>query len=69
MATLFYTTFLTQLIIKLLESNHSKDNYVKCHLTDLILNYDLILGRDILHKLGITFNFENKTITWQEVLI
>ena len=23
----------------------------------------------MLHKLGIIFNFENKTITWQEVLI
>ena len=29
----------------------------------------IILGRDILHKLGIIFNFKNKTITWQEVSI
>ena len=36
---------------------------------DKLLNYDLILSRDILHKLGIIFNFENKTITWQEVSI
>ena len=33
------------------------------------MNYDLILGRDILHELGIIFNFENKTINWQEVSI
>ena len=32
-------------------------------------NYNLILGRDILHKLGIIFNFKNKTFTWQEVSI
>ena len=31
-----------------------------------LLDYNLILGRDILHKLGIIFNFENETITWQE---
>ena len=36
---------------------------------DRLLNRDLILNRDILHKLVILFIFENKTITWQEVLI
>ena len=43
--------------------------YAKCHLTDKLLNYDLILGRDILHELGIIFSFANKTTTWQEVSI
>ena len=38
-------------------------------MTDKLFNYDLILGRDILHELGIIFNFQNKTITWQEVSI
>ena len=33
------------------------------------MNYDLILGRDVLHELGIVFNFENKTVTWQKVSI
>ena len=28
-----------------------------------------MIGRDILHKLGIIFNFENKNITWKEVSI
>ena len=37
---------------------------------DKSLNYNLIIGRDILYdKLGIIFYFENKTITWQEVSI
>ena len=36
-------------------------------MTNKSLNYDLILGRHILHELGIIFNFKNKTITWQEV--
>jgi Reverse transcriptase (RNA-dependent DNA polymerase)/RNase H-like domain found in reverse transcriptase len=26
--------------------------------------YDMILGRDILHRLGITFDFETKTMRW-----
>ena len=38
-------------------------------MTDKLLNYDLILGSNILHELGIIFNFENKTIIWQEVSI
>ena len=67
MAVTFNTTFVTEIILKLSELNHSADVYAKCHLTNKLLNYDLILGRDILHKLGIIFNFENKTITCQEV--
>ena len=61
------TTFVTEIILKLSELNRSAKIYAKCHLTDELLNYNLILGRDILHKLGIIFNFE--TITWQEVSI
>ena len=69
MAGTFNTTFVTEIILKLSELNHSAEIYAKCHLTDKLLNYDLILGRDILHELGIIFNFKNKTITWQEVSI
>ena len=42
---------------------------MKCYLTDKLLNEYLIQGRDILHELGIIFNFENKTIIWQELLV
>ena len=38
-------------------------------MTNKLLNYDLILVSDILHELGIIFDFQNKTITWQEVSI
>ena len=69
MAGTFNTTPLSEIILKLPELNHSAENYAKCHLTDKLLNYNLIRGRDILHKLGIIFNFENKTIIWQEVSI
>ena len=69
MAATFNTTFVTEIKSKHLELNHSAEIYLKCHLTNKLLNHNLILCRDILHKLGITFNFKNKTITWQEVSI
>ena len=59
----FNMTFVTEIILKLPDFNHSEDIYAEYHLTDKLLNYDLILGREILHKLGIIFNFKNKTIT------
>ena len=65
----FNTTFVTEIILQLPELNHSAKIYAKCHSMDKLLNYNLILGKDILHKLGIIINFESKTITWQEVSI
>ena len=62
------TTFVQETISKLPELNHSMEIYIKCHLT-IKLNYNLILGGDILLELELIFNFENKTITWQEVSI
>ena len=68
MAGSFNTTFVTEIILKLPELNHSAKIYAKCYLANKLSNYDLILSRDILCKLGIIFNFQNKTITWQEVI-
>ena len=69
MAGTFNTNSVTEIILKLPELNHSSEIYAKCYLTDKLLNYHVILGRDMLNKLGIIFNFENKTITWQEFSI
>ena len=69
MTETFNTSYVSNLNLKLLELYHTAEIYAKCHLTKELLNYDLILGRDILHELGIIFNFENKTVTWQEVSI
>ena len=52
MAGTFNTTFVTEIILKLPELNHSAEIYEKRHLKIKLLNNDLILGRDILHKLG-----------------
>ena len=62
MAGTFNTTFITEIILKLPELNHSAEIYAKCHLMDKLLNYYLILGRDILHELGIIFNFKNQLL-------
>ena len=69
MSVIFNTSYLTYLDIILHELYHLAGFYVKYHLTDKLLNYGLLLGRNILYALGIVFNFENKTITWQEVSI
>ena len=68
-AGIFNTTFVTEIILKFEELNRSAEIYAKCNLSDILLNYDLILSRDIPHELGIIVNFDNKTITWQEVSI
>ena len=65
----FNTTFTTEIILKHPELNHYTEIYAKCHLIDKLLNYDLILGKDILHELEIMFTFVNKPITSQEVSI
>ena len=60
MAETFNTTFVTEIILKHPELNHTNKIYAKCHLTDKLLNNDLILGRYILYELGIIFIFKNK---------
>ena len=69
MAGTFNTTFVTEIILKLPELNHSAEIYAKYYLTNKLLYYNLILGRGIVHELGIIFNVKNKTTTWQEVSI
>ena len=58
MAGTFNTIFVTEIILKLPELNPTAEIYAKCHLTDKLLNYNLILGRNIKHKLEIIFNFK-----------
>ena len=69
MVATFNTSFVREMILKLSELIHTAKINTKCHLTDKLLNYNLILGRDILHELGIIFNIKNKIITWQQVSI
>ena len=49
--------------------NHSTEINAKYHLTDKLLEYDLIQGRDILHDSGIIFNFKIKPSLGKKVSI
>ena len=53
MAGAFKTTFVTEIILKLPELNHSAEISTKCHLTNKLSGYNIILGRDIIHTLRI----------------
>ena len=39
------------------------------HVTKTLGNYDLILGRDLLHELEVDISFSSKTVTWNNVTI
>ena len=43
------------------------DTFIKYHEATYSWFYDLIWGYGLLHKPGITFNFNEKTIYWQKV--
>ena len=62
MAGTFNTTFIIELKLKLPYLNDFADIYAKFHLVNKLVNYNLILGRDILHELGIIFNFKSKIV-------
>ena len=34
------------------------------HVTKTLRNYDLIIGQDLLHELGVDISFSSKTVTW-----
>ena len=55
MAGTFNRTNITELKLNLSELNHKAEISAKCHLTKKSLNYDLNLGKDVLHELGIFF--------------
>ena len=57
------------LVFKLYLFDNAVEIIAKCHFTNGLLNYTLIYGVDLLHQLGISFNFEKKTITGKEVSI
>ena len=64
-----YGTFITEFESKLSALNYIADNIAKCDFTEKILNYDFVLGREILNKQGLIFNVENVNIAWQQTSI
>ena len=47
MAGAFNTSYMTNLDVKIPELYHTPEIYSKYHLTDKLLNNDLILGREL----------------------
>ena len=67
-AGLLVTNKKTKLQFMLPELSETKLIEWKMHvLNDDAMNYDIIIGRDILEELGIIIDFKNKQITWDEI--
>ena len=69
MAGTFKTQSKTSLDFSLPELNPTAVINTTVHITEDMSNYDMILGRDLLHKLGFILNFNNKTIEWGDTII
>ncbi len=48
---------------------HLQPDIVEYSLGDQAPMYDLIIGKQIMHKLGVKLNFQEKTITIDEILL
>ena len=55
--------------IKMPEFNETATIKIDCHVTTDKSNYDIIIGRDTLQELGITLDFSNGTVTWNNSTI
>ena len=55
--------------IKMPEFNETATIKIDCHVTTNKSNYDIIIGRDTLRELGITLDFSNDTVTWNNATI
>ena len=55
--------------LKFPEFNPTAEITQTVHITKTLGNYDLIIGQDLLHKLGVNISFSSKTMTWNDVTI
>ena len=61
-----HTNKLAKLMFNLPEFYESKIVQCWAHVFEAKLNYDMIIGRDLMMQLGININFKNKTINWMD---
>ena len=54
---------------QLTELNPTVTITYKLHVTDSLGMYDMLMGRDLLNKLGLTLYFSTATIAWEEASI
>ena len=55
--------------IKLAEFNPTAEITHTVHVAKELGNYDIIVGQDLLHELGINIRFSTKTIFWNDVKV
>ena len=55
--------------MKFLEFNPTAEITKFLHVAKTLGNYDVIIGRELLHKLGVDMSFSQKTMTWNNVTI
>ena len=49
--------------------NQTREIAWKFHVTENLLNYNIIIGWDLLKELGITIDFSNDSMTWEEATV
>ena len=69
MSGTFVTRGKVKIDLKLPEFDPGITIRTRINVTDQKSSYDIILGRDILRKLGITLDFKNAKITMQEYVV
>ena len=69
MAGTFKTRSKSYLNFALPELNPTATIRTKVHITENMQNYDMIIGRDLLHKLGFILDFKDKNIEWNNTVI
>ena len=58
-----------EISFEILEFNPTAEISYDTHVTNNLGQYNLILGRDFLHKLEINLNFSTGTMTWENCKI
>ena len=69
MAGTFKTRSKTSLDFSLPELNPTAVINTTVHITEDMSNYDMIIGRDLLHKLGLILNFKDRTVQWDNSIV
>ena len=69
MAGTFKTNRVATVSLKLPELNHTAEISEKFHVTEEKFNYDVIIGRETLRKLGIVLDFKKSVTMWNNVII
>ena len=65
----FHTTQMAEVNVALPELSNSRMINTHVHVAPKLNQYDMIIGRDLLSELGITLNFKDHTIQWDDIEI